>query len=231
VLITGNELLEPGRRYERGKIYNSNGPLLTSLLAREGVGQVTVLSCRDSMRALQKTFQRLLAAHDVIFLSGGVSVGDYDLVDEVLRTSGCTIHFDQVSIQPGKPFTFATRGKQPIFAFPGNPVSVFVAYRLFALPALRRMSGAEFADQPRHALLKETYQRRRAEREAFIPVRWCADGSVETVDSRGSGDLMSLCRADSLMIVPRGVQAVERGAQVEVMPFDASCVSRARSMS
>ncbi len=219
LLITGSELQRLGTRLKPAKIYNSNGPLLRALLARQGLEEVTEILSGDSFPSLKKAFQRLLACNDAIMISGGVSVGDYDLVDEVLQSCGCTIHFDQVAIQPGKPFTFATKGKTPIFAFPGNPASVFVSYALFAIPALWKMNCVDFTHELKEYVLKGEYSRRRAEREAFLPVKSAGGDAVELLDYHGSGDLIALSKASALMIVPAGVKEIKDGERVRVMPM------------
>lgn len=217
ILVTGSELLKLGQRYKVGKIYNSNGPLLRSLLTSMGICDVSERMAGDSISALGRALSALLAKSDAVFVTGGVSVGEYDLVADALKKVGCKIHFDRVAVQPGKPFTFATRGKKPIFAFPGNPVSVFVSYFLYAIPALYRMMGIDYEHPVLECKFKEEFARRRTERELYLPVRFMGDGRVETVGYHGSGHLHALSLADGLMVVPVGKGEVENKERVKVL--------------
>jgi molybdopterin molybdotransferase len=217
ILTTGSELLRIGQKPERGKIYNSNGPLLRSLLRSMDLEVVGEQMAGDRLPALKKAFSKLLAKSDVVFATGGVSVGEYDLVADVLKDTGCRIHFDRVAVQPGKPFTFATRGKKPIFAFPGNPVSVFASYFLFAVPALYIMMGIDYEHKVLDRRYKGSFTRRRIERELYQPVRFVGGGNVESVGYHGSGHLHALSHADALMVIPVGKGDIRDGEAVKVI--------------
>lgn len=217
ILSTGSELLRIGQKPKRGKIYNSNGPLLRSLLRSMDLEVVGEKMAGDRLPTLKKAFSTLLAKSDVVFATGGVSVGEYDLVAEVLEGVGCKIHFDRVAVQPGKPFTFATRGKKPIFAFPGNPVSVFASFFLFAVPALYIMMGIDYEHRVLEGTFKGDFERRRTERELYLPVRFTEGGRIESVGYHGSGHLYALSLADGLMVVPVGKCEVRDGETVSVL--------------
>ncbi|MFH0799923.1 MAG: gephyrin-like molybdotransferase Glp [Pseudomonadota bacterium] len=220
ILVTGSELLKPGVKYEMGKIYNSNGPLLHSLLTARGFSEAAQGGAADSLPALVSALRKAFAASDVVIITGGVSVGDYDFVQRAFDSIGCRLHFSKVAIQPGKPFTFATHGKKTVFALPGNPVAVFVTWFLFALPAVMKMSGIEFTHRRHACIFKGTHVRRNAEREQYVPVRFAAGDSVEAIPFHGSGDLYSLSRADALMKLPIGKSKVADGEMVEVLKLD-----------
>jgi len=217
ILVTGNELLKPGSRYEPGKIYNSNGPMLRTLLAQRGVDVALELSAKDTRAALKNAFNKLLKKSDVILISGGISVGDYDLVYETMKECGAKIHVSRIAIQPGKPFTFAKYKNKSIFALPGNPVSVFVTYNLFAVPALYRMMGMDFEHSIETRTFKGRFERDRTERELYLPVIFDGNDCVRSAKYQGSGDLYTLSQADSLMIVPIGKGNVKDGERVKVM--------------
>ncbi|MFH1829183.1 MAG: molybdopterin molybdotransferase MoeA [Pseudomonadota bacterium] len=219
ILVTGSELLVPGSKYEAGKIYNSNGPMLRSMLAQQGIDVSMELSAKDTRSSLKSAFKKLLKRSDVIFISGGISVGDYDLVYETMHECGAKIHISRVAIQPGKPFTFATCENKPVFALPGNPVSVFVTYNLFALPALYKMMGMDFKRSKETRIFKGVFKRDRTERELYLPVIFDGNDGVRSVEYQGSGDLYALSKACGFMIVPIGRGEVKDGERVNTFKF------------
>jgi molybdopterin molybdotransferase len=168
VLSTGDELVEPGSKIEPGQIYDSNSVLLHALLQRCGAVVNSVKHCRDDRESLSEAIQRG-AQNRVLVISGGVSVGEHDLVKEALRQVGAEIEVWRVAIKPGKPFLFGTvpattsdsaakmpagpTGKMPvprcfIFGLPGNPVSAFVTFLQFVRPAMLKMMGATNLSPP-----------------------------------------------------------------------------------
>lgn len=144
IVCTGEELITAGQPLPHdGCLYNSNGPMLAALLTSSRTASVsTIETARDNLDLLTATLRKNLEENDVLLVAGGVSVGDHDLVKPALQALGITPQFWRVSIRPGKPFLFCTRGRKLIFGLPGNPVSACVTAVLFVLPALRRMAGA-----------------------------------------------------------------------------------------
>lgn len=220
VLVTGSELLKPGMKYQTGKIYDSNGPLLVSLLKSFGLEQVEEIRTKDSLLETKSKIKKLLAAKDVLFLSGGVSVGEHDYVAAALKENGCKIHFNKVAVKPGKPFTFATFKKKPIFAFPGNPVSVLTSYLFFALPALAKIMGQDFNFVTSTGLLSDNFKRRSAKRLEYYPVKKLNNGNLSIVNYQGSADLYSLSKADGLMVVPQGAKKINSGTKVKYVSLN-----------
>lgn len=136
LITTGNELQVPGRPLPPGQVYESN-----SFALRAALGKVTYYTAPDEPEALKKIIAEALAFTDVLLLTGGVSVGDYDIVGEALAACGVTRVFHGVRQRPGKPFYFGMRDQQLVFGLPGNPSSVLTCFYLYVLPALERLGG------------------------------------------------------------------------------------------
>ena len=141
VISTGDELVSPGEQLEEGQIYDSNSVLLSALLQQTGVSVAAVEHCCDDRVSLGRAIERGIRNH-VLVISGGVSVGEHDLVKEVLRELGAKIDIWRVAVKPGKPFLFGNIDECFVFGLPGNPVSAFVTFLQFVRPAILRMMGA-----------------------------------------------------------------------------------------
>ena len=141
ILSTGDELVEPTMLPGPGQIRNSNGTMLIGQAARAGCLPRYLGVARDAADSLQAVLRTAIESANVVILSGGVSVGKFDLVPGILGQLGATIHFHQIAMKPGKPLLFATREDTLIFGLPGNPVSSFVCFELFIRPALRKLAG------------------------------------------------------------------------------------------
>ncbi len=148
IVTTGDELAAPGQQLRSGEIFDSNGLMLASLAAKTGMEVAMRRHCPDNFATLCTTLRD--AVHqDAVIISGGVSVGEHDLVREALREIGAEIDLWRVAVKPGKPFLFGKRDRCLIFGLPGNPVSTFVTFLVFVRPALLQMMGAIDLSLPR----------------------------------------------------------------------------------
>jgi molybdopterin molybdotransferase len=146
VLSTGDEIVTPGAQLKPGQIYESNGVLLKNLLTSCGANTTGIEQVGDDESALRSAMERL-TAQDVLIITGGVSVGEHDLVQSVLRQVGGRIDIWRVAIKPGKPFLHGQVGSCKVFGLPGNPVSAFVTFLKLVRPALLKMMGANVNEQ------------------------------------------------------------------------------------
>jgi molybdopterin molybdotransferase len=219
LLATGDEIVDDPSRLRRGRIMNSNGPLLSGLCAAHGLDVVVESRVPDDLGRLTDALRRALTQADLVVLSGGVSVGDLDLVPAALRRLGLRTLFSRVAVKPGRPATLAAGRKRVVFGLPGNPVSVYVMFHLFVLRAAARLSGSPVPERFIRLPLAREFRRRRADRSELIPVRLTAGGQVEPLPSHGSADLMALTDADGLARIGAGLLRVPAGAGVDFLPI------------
>ena len=222
IIATGDELVEPGTAPAPGKIRNSNGPLLRALAGRAGARARYLGIAADEETALRRMMEDGLR-DDVLVLSGGVSMGTRDLVGRALRALGVEIAFEKVAIKPGKPFTFGSRGATLVFGCPGNPVSTYVIFQVFARAALRRMMGSPTpSPAPVRGVLAAPV-RQRPGRAGYYQARALWSGStyeVRILPTSGSADFVSCARGNALAIVPSDVEALAAGEPVALLLLD-----------
>ena len=224
VLCTGEELRRVSDRVRSHEVRDSNGPALCSALRTWGYAQITHQVVPDDPKAVSARVKRLAVKHDVVVLSGGVSVGKYDFVPEALRHIGARVHFHGVAIRPGKPQLYATLGKdRHIFGLPGNPLSVMVGFFEFVLPGLRRMSGVDSKlCQPslRLPLAGQVESRMNLVRFVLARLIWNKEQlSVAPLKSHGSADLVAAGPADGVIVLPVRAGKVPAGSRVEFRPW------------
>jgi molybdopterin molybdotransferase len=219
VLATGDEIVDPSAVPGPGQIRNANSWSLLACCRRAGVPADDLGVARDDPADLRAKITAGLQ-RDVLLVSGGVSMGEWDFVPGVFEATGVAIHFTSVRMKPGKPTVFATSGGRAIFGLPGNPVSTLVAFRLFVWPCLRAMMGHP---EPAPAPLPATLAARtivRGDRTAYLPARLLAGDAglgAEAVETRGSADLVGFARADALVVLEPGTH--EPGERVAVLPL------------
>jgi molybdopterin molybdotransferase len=219
VLVTGDELVPPGRPLEPGQIRDSNATALAAQATRAGARVALSEHVADERDATIDALRRALDAADVVCVSGGVSVGEHDHVKAALRAVGAEQAFWGIALKPGKPTWFGTAhgGTKLVFGLPGNPVSAMVTFHLLARPALRALAGAEPSDT-RVAATLDAPVRLSPRRDQAIRCRLAAreDGwHVEPTKAQGSHVLTSMLGAGALALLPAGDGTLEAGARVD----------------
>jgi len=219
LVATGDELVETDQAPGPGQIRNSNAPSVAAQLRQLGLEAEYLGITRDDKAQLRGSILEGLR-RDVLIVTGGVSVGAYDFVEEILREAGLEVIFSGVAIRPGKPTVFARQGDRLVFGLPGNPISTFVSFELFVRPALERICGFASAGlfRVRGRLLLGV--KHKAERTSFIPARlsWLPDGwAINPLRWKGSSDIIGFSQSNALLVLPQDRQAIAEGEQVEVL--------------
>ncbi len=224
LLCTGEELRDVGDKVGPHEIRISNGPLLSAALSQWGYGGVAYRSVPDDPRLLRNRLRRAAATYDVILLTGGVSVGPYDFVQEAVARIGAIVRFHGVAMKPGKPLLYATLpGNRHIFGLPGSPLSAMTGFHEFALPALRRLSGSPVEEcRPLFYVPLASPLTSKGGRVRFVMARLQRERSglrAVPVKSHSSADLVAGGRADGVIAVPPDVRRINAGALVEFRPW------------
>ena len=218
VLATGDELVGPGEPLRPGRIRSSNHLTLAQQARETGAEVVELGFAGDDEAGLRERLERARGV-DVLLTSGGVSVGDRDLVQPVLTSLGLRKVFWRVRSSPGKPLLFGEWAKTLVFGLPGNPVSSMVAFENFVRPTLLRLQGAARPERTVLRAVAETPLEGPEDRRHFARVRVFRRGdglAVREVGPHGSGNLRSMANANGLAIVPEGVRRREPGERVDV---------------
>jgi molybdopterin molybdotransferase len=218
ILSAGNELAEPGEPLVPGRSWESNSMMLAAAGRRAGCDVRRHRLLRDDRDDVLTALQEALADADMLITSGGISMGgEHDAIKAALQDLG-TVSFGKVAMQPGMPQGFGTAGPAgtPIITLPGNPVSAFVSFRLFVVPAVRALQGLG-PERPRRASLTAPLRSPAARRSFICGVIDHERGTVTPAPGTSTHKLTALARSNALIVVPEQVTALAAGATVEVL--------------
>lgn len=216
VISSGDELVEPDIVPVNSQIRNCNSYQLIAQAERAGTKPVYYGIAKDDANATYSIITRAIDENDLVLISGGVSMGDFDFVPAVLEKAGVRIIFTRVAVQPGKPTTFGVHPKAIVFGLPGNPVSSFVQFELLVRPLINKMMGFLWEPLTISLPMRERYSRKSADRIALIPVSITGDGFVFPVEFHGSAHISALPSASGIVAMPLGVNTFEKGEMVNV---------------
>jgi molybdopterin molybdotransferase len=220
IISTGNEIVDSPDELTEGKIMNANGPVLAALCQKYGLEVVGEQIAPDALDKTVSTLTEMMTKADIVVLSGGVSVGQFDFVAEAMKQAGLTIRFDRLAVKPGKPMTFASSDDgKAVMGLPGNPVAVYLMFHLFVLYAARLLSGRKTELTSSTLPLGFAFHRRKADRMAFIPCRFQPDGSLGKIDYHGTAHLMALSGSDGFFMVPKEITKLSAGEKVNFINF------------
>ncbi len=217
IISTGDELVEPNIFPGKSQIRNSNGHQLVAQVNRIGAIPNYIGIAEDSEEVTYNTISKALEENDIVLLTGGVSMGDFDFVPEIMTKIGVKIKFESVAVKPGKPTTFGTFGKEKfIFGLPGNPVSSYTQFELLVKPLILKLMGAANLTKTITLPMGGEYSRRKSARKAFIPICIKDDGKAYPVEYHGSAHIHSYVFADGITFIEVGKQKLEIGELVDV---------------
>jgi molybdopterin molybdotransferase len=214
IIITGNELKQPGTYLEYGQIYESNSFVLTAALQQRGINDITVLWAKDDLNALTDTLKNAIETSDLVLLTGGISVGKYDFVWEAAKLNDVEQHFYKVKQKPGKPLYFGTKGKTSIFALPGNPASVLTCFYIYVSKAIDLMSHLQ------HQIWSQAVLQSRYEKNGNLThflKGYHSKGEVRLLSGQESFRLSSFTEANCLIKIDESVTEIAPGSVVDIL--------------
>lgn len=224
IVSTGSELVVPSEKPNPTQIRNSNGPQMEAQVRRMGLPVVNYGIVADKKEETFRVIQKSVLENDVTLISGGVSVGDFDYVPLVIEELGFTIHFNKLSVKPGKHTTFASKkdengNSKYIIGLPGNPVSSFIQFEIFAKVFLNRLMNYSEKHFYMPLPLAHDFNRRKTDRDEFLPVSLTEGNEVEIIRYNGSAHIHAYHGAVGFVLVEKGVEEIKKGSFVHVRPL------------
>lgn len=228
ILATGDELVMPGEIRRSDQIISSNSLAIASMVTALGGEPISLGIAGDSENALREMIASVDTC-DLLVTSGGVSVGEYDLVRQVLGQEGLQIGAYRIAMKPGKPFMFGHIKDRPVMGLPGNPVSAFVTAYVFLRPALRKMMGLSFEQRQKETAICTVDLKENGSRQEFMRARFSVNEAGQfcatPYDQQDSSMLANLANCDGFIIRPVGATALDAGQSVEILKLNDGIVS------
>lgn len=219
IIVTGNELQGAGRPLNPGGVYDTNGIAMKAILAEAGFPVHSLEYVRDEKIPLANAIRKALAA-DLVLISGGISVGDYDLVKPCLELNGVKEIFHKVNQKPARPLWFGKKGKTPVFALPGNPASLVTCLLFYVLPALRKIaSGKEIEMDLKTGIAAEKLENKAGKSLFLLGTE--ENGTVKILKKQTCGSLVSFARANALVYVDESISELEAGSFLKYISINA----------
>jgi molybdopterin molybdotransferase len=219
ILVTGNELVKAGKKLPEGKIYESNSIMLESALQGIGIKKIETFRVKDSLKATKRVLKSCLSAFDVVLVSGGISVGDYDFVKEALLANGVEELFYKINQKPGKPLFFGKKDKTLVFALPGNPASTLTSFYVYVYPALKIGMGFETIHLPKIKRKISSAIENTSGKSLFLK-GFYDDEKVTVLESQSSAMLNTFALANALIYLPYDAVNIEKDQEVIVFPLN-----------
>lgn len=216
IIATGSELVEPSAKPGPSQIRNSNSFQLAVQIESMGAVATNYGIAGDTAEEIDLTFKKAIAQSDVVVVSGGVSVGDFDFVPKVFKKNNIDLLFEKIAIKPGKPTVFGISESKYCFGLPGNPVSTFVLFEILVKPFLYKLMGHDYRPLSIQMPLNEAIINKKTKRQRWLPVAITNTGTVRAIEYHGSAHINSLCNADGLVSMNVGVAEVKKGTIVKV---------------
>ena len=219
ILVTGNELVAPGKKLKKGKIFESNSIMLQAGLKTAGIEKTKVYRVKDNLKSTKKALKEILKKYDIILISGGISVGDYDFVKEALLQNDVKELFYKVNQKPGKPMFFGSKKETLIFALPGNPASSLTNFYIYVLPAVKSRMGLSEIHKTKVIRKLTSDVKNTIGKTLFLKAKY-DETNVTVLDGQSSAMLNTFAVANSLLIVPENIENYVKGQSVTLLPID-----------
>ncbi len=216
IVATGNELVAPGQSLQFGQIYESNSVMLSAALQTYGFTAVDFFKIEDQYEATRTVLDKVIHQYDVVLISGGISVGDYDFVGKALRDLKVEEIFYKVKQKPGKPLFFAKKEETTIFALPGNPASSLSCFYIYVIPALQKISGHPHHDLKRGTAISDSNYKKKGQRAEFLKAI-VADNKATILDGQASSMLRSFAVANAIVYLPEEIHEVKVGDTLQII--------------
>ena len=219
ILVTGIELVKPGKKLPKGKIYESNSVMLEAALQTIGINKTKVYKVKDNLKATKKALKGILDKYDVVLISGGISVGDYDFVKDALLANGVEELFYKINQKPGKPMFFGSKKDTLVFALPGNPASSLTNFYIYVYPAIKNRMGFSDIHLPKLVRKLNDAITNTTGKTLFLKALY-DETNVTILDGQASSMLNTFAIANSLLIVPDDVETLKKGQLVTLLPIN-----------
>jgi len=219
VLSTGSELVEPDSTPGASQIRNSNSAQLVAQIVSHGGIPTYYGIVPDDFDITVAALKKAVSENDIVFLSGGVSAGDFDFVPKAMQQIGFEIIFDSIAVQPGRPTTLAKLGEKYIMGLPGNPVSSFVQFELLGSVLIKKLGSTLTERRIMKGITGQNFHRKKAQRKSFYPVSVNESGQLVQVEYHGSAHINSLLNAVGVIAMEVGDLEINEGALVDVRLF------------
>lgn len=216
IIVTGDEIFEPGNVLTSGKIFNSNAYQLIANIKKIGARAKYYGIINDSASEIENIIKNAIEDNDICIITGGVSMGDYDFVAPAIKKTGLKVHFDSVAAQPGRPLVFASSANKFVFGMPGNPVSGFVIFETIVKPLIYKIMNHNFMANEFPFKIAGGLTRKKAQRKSFYPVILNSDKTVSAIKYHGSAHLNAYIDAFGIIAMDEGVYTINDGDIVNV---------------
>jgi molybdopterin molybdotransferase len=215
LIVTGDEIVSPGNILKPGQVYDSNSFSISSALMETGIDEIVITRQKDSLPVIEKAFDRAFRQSDIVIFTGGISVGKYDYVSELLKQTGVETIFYKVEQKPGKPLYLGKYRGKIVFGLPGNPVSSLVCFYEYVLPAVRKMMGLCSIYLKEETAILAGHISVKPGKVNFLRGKF-NKGAVEPLKHQESHMLSSFAESNCLIIVPQHRKVIKNGERVKI---------------
>jgi len=216
IVVTGNELISPGNPLSYGEIYESNGAMLSAVLRELGYTKTSIITVPDDYDSTKNTLEKAIKNHDIVIVTGGVSVGDYDFVGKALISIGVKEIFYKVKQKPGKPLFFGKKDTVSIFGLPGNPAAALSCFYIYVYPLLKKSEGSINPQLTRISMPMATDYVVKGSRAQFLKAKLQDDG-VQILQGQSSAMVRAFGDANALVFLPEDSSELKKGDQVKTI--------------